>query len=316
MLFKNYPTISYTFGSKTVTLVDIFKNVSFTNTDNNNAFDDYYIQDGETPEMISSKRYGTTGYAWLVLLTNNILDIKNDWFISAFEFNQKTETNFGGDAVYIPALPDLQENDIMVKVTAYNSTNATAINNQAYRHVSSFDPYFRVVRGICGGGTFANGDYILFARKNNDGSVTPLTFDNQDISPSKVDYTNILYIEEYKNSIDYIITGNGVILTPYTNVTYPGGTAIESKTSYLDTENLDVQIEKNFANTLIYYYGSHHGLLPSGISKVALATGNYNKYIKKQKIRLLKPELLISVVSAIQNALNGDNVGKIFKVEI
>jgi hypothetical protein len=56
--------------------------------------------------------------------------------------------------------------------------------------------------------------------------------------------------------------------------------------------------------------------LPANISKFAVGTGNYNKYIKKQKIRILKSELLSTVVGAIQSALNGDNVGKIFKVEL
>jgi len=318
MLFNNYPIITYKIGNKDITLVDIFKNIAFTSTENNNAFDDYYIEDGETPELVSRKIYGTTSYAWLVLLVNNILDIKKDWFISASEFDQLTKTNFGGDAFYIPALPDIQPNDIVVKVTAVNATTgtATAVNINAYRHVSSFDTYFRKVRGICGGGTFANGDKILFARRNDDGSVTPIRFDNQDFDPSSVDYTNILHKETYKESVDYFITGNDVILNAYMNNTYPGGTAIEPKTTYVNAANPSNEISKNFANSLLYYYAGHTGSLPSGISKVALGTDNYNKYIKKQKIRLLKPELLTSVLSAIESALSGDNVGKIFKVEL
>jgi hypothetical protein len=100
------------------------------------------------------------------------------------------------------------------------------------------------------------------------------------------------------------------------NNTYPGGTAIEPKTTYVNAANPSNEISKNFANSLLYYYAGHTGSLPSGISKVALGTDNYNKYIKKQKIRLLKPELLTSVLSAIESALSGDNVGKIFKVEL
>jgi hypothetical protein len=60
----------------------------------------------------------------------------------------------------------------------------------------------------------------------------------------------------------------------------------------------------------------NEGVLPSGVSKVSVGTENYNKYIENQKIRILKPELLSTVISAIENALNGDNVGKIFKVEL
>ena len=143
MLFKNYPQITYKIGNKDITLVDIFKNVSFTNVENNNAFDDYYIQDGETPESVSLKIYGTTSYAWLVLLVNGILDIKKDWFISASEFDARTENILGGDAIYIPALPDIQPGDIVVKVLTEDGAFATSVDITNYRHIAEFDRNLR-----------------------------------------------------------------------------------------------------------------------------------------------------------------------------
>ena len=314
MLFKNYPKIVYNFQNKNVTLVDIFKNVSFTNVDNNNAFDDYYIQDGETAEDISLKFYRTTAYAWLILLSNNILDIKKDWFISASEYEKTRESSLGGDAIYIAALPDIRQGDIVVKVTSEDGSNATAIDNTVYRHVADFDPYFRIVRGISGAGVFGIGDIVLFARLNADGSVTPIQFKNQSQQGYITDYTNIIHIEPYRNSVEYFITGNDVILNPYMDVVNSGRTAISPSTTYLDSTSPEQP--NNFGNTLLYYYMNTEGLLPTNISKYAKGTENYNKYIQKQKIRILKPELLNTVISAIQTALNGDNVGKIFKVEL
>lgn len=315
MLFKNYPQITYRIGNKDITLVDIFKNISFTNVDNNNAFDDYYIQDGETPEHVSLKFYGTTSYGWLVLLVNGLLDIKKDWFVSASEFNATTETTLGGDAIYIPSLPDVQPGDVVVKVLTQTGGFADTVNINAYRHVADFDPYFRKIRGICGGGTFAAGDSVVIARKQSNGSVVPLTFDNTDLVPALTDIAEVLYVEKYTNSVEYFITGNDVVLNPYMNVAYAGGTSISSLTTYSDAAAVSYT-DDNYADTLIYYYSENNGSLPANISKFAVGTDNYNKYIKKQKIRILKSELLSTVVGAIQSALNGDNVGKIFKVEL
>lgn len=315
MLFKNYPQITYRIGNKDITLVDIFKNISFTNVENNNAFDDYYIQDGETPENVSLKFYGTTSYGWLVLLVNGILDIKKDWFISASEFESRTETTLGGDAIYIPSLPDIQQGDVVVKVLTQTNGFADTVNINAYRHVADFDPYFRKIRGICGGGTFAAGDSVVIARQQTNGSVVPLTFNNTDLVPLETDIAEVLYVEKYTNSVDYFITGNDVVLNAYMNIAYAGGTSISPQTTYA-TAAAASYTDDNYADTLIYYYCENSGSLPSNISKFAVGTDNYNKYIKKQKIRILKPELLSTVVSAIQNALNGDNVGKIFKVEL
>lgn len=314
MLFKNYPQITYKFGDRTVTLLDIFKNITFTNTDNNNAFDDYYIQDGETAEDISLKFYKTTSYAWLILLVNNVLDIKKDWFISSSEYETNRENAFGGDAIYIPALPDIQQGDIVVKVTANDASNATTIDNTVYRHVADFDPYFRKIRGICGGGEFIEGDIILFARLNSDGTVTPIEFNNQAQDPTLTDFTNILFTEPYTESVEYFITGNDVILNPYMDINHSGGTAISTTTTYLD--DTSPEQPNNFGNTLLYYYMNNEGTLPANVAKYAVGTEDYNKYIAKQKIRILKPELITSVISTIQTALTGDNVGKIFKVEL
>ena len=315
MLFKNYPQITYRIGNKDINLVDIFKNVSFTNVENNNAFDDYYIQDGETPETVSLKMYGTTSYAWLVLLVNGILDIKKDWFISASEFDARTESTLGGDAIYISALPDIQPGDLAVKVLTEDGSFATTVDITNYRHIAEFDRNLRKIRGISGAGTLGIGDLIVFARQNPNGSITTIQFNNQAQTPSITDFTNVSFSESYRNSVDYFITGNDVILNPYMNNAYPGGTSISPNATYVDA-SLGFYAKDNFADTLLFYYIDNTGDLPTGISKVAKTTDNYNKYIQKQKIRTLKPELLTNVVSAIQNAIDGDNVGKIFKVEL
>lgn len=309
MLFNEYPNITYTLNNKNIELVDIFRNVVFKNIDDSNAFDEYYIQDGETPEIISIKVYGNSQYSWLITLINNIADIENEWFQSAKDYAKKEEVNFGGQAFYIEDLPSIDVGDVMVKVTSVTSNQASDIDETTYKHIESFDPYFRKIRGICGSGSFASGDNVLFCRKNNSGVMDIITFDGKEVSTIK-------FVESYKASVDYFITGNSVVIDPYRKVL--GNTiakeSVDPGTTY--SNSADVLTLNNFATTLIFRYGASAGGLPSGVSKITEQTTNFQNYLDKQKIKVLKPELLSIVLSALENAVKSDLIGRVIKVEI
>lgn len=40
---------------------------------------EYEIEEGETPDIISNKLYGTPNYWWVICLINNVHDMVNDW---------------------------------------------------------------------------------------------------------------------------------------------------------------------------------------------------------------------------------------------
>lgn len=42
-------------------------------------YDSYIISDGEKPETIAEKYYGSTSYFWIVLFANNIKNIYEEW---------------------------------------------------------------------------------------------------------------------------------------------------------------------------------------------------------------------------------------------
>ena len=46
------------------------------------VFYQYDIRDGETPEIIASKLYGDSGYHWIILLANDIVNPYYDWPMS------------------------------------------------------------------------------------------------------------------------------------------------------------------------------------------------------------------------------------------
>lgn len=83
--FKHFPRIPYEFiidGEPVlVNMVDIALNVRAKKKYLNDVllYDEYDIEDGETPESISERLYGTPFYHWLIMLANNRFDYIEDF---------------------------------------------------------------------------------------------------------------------------------------------------------------------------------------------------------------------------------------------
>jgi hypothetical protein len=85
MYFKDFPQFLYDFnyGDKIKTSIvrDITRNIRFRKEilENVTLYDEYDIIDGETPEIISEKFYGTPEYHWVVMLANGKYDYRADF---------------------------------------------------------------------------------------------------------------------------------------------------------------------------------------------------------------------------------------------
>ncbi len=83
--FKDFPQYLYDFNygkkSKTSVVVDITRNIRFKQQILSNIalYDDYDIVDGETPEIIAEKFYGTPEYHWIIMMANEKYDYRNDF---------------------------------------------------------------------------------------------------------------------------------------------------------------------------------------------------------------------------------------------
>jgi hypothetical protein len=78
--FQKFPLINYDFAilgeeTKPYLVTDIIQRVKISNFDIKavGAFDIYTITDGDTPEIVSDKYYGTPYYHWLILMVNDII---------------------------------------------------------------------------------------------------------------------------------------------------------------------------------------------------------------------------------------------------
>jgi hypothetical protein len=82
--FNFYPTTVYT-NSNESTSYDIVTNIiarfAFEKSlkENSALFYSYDIQDGDTPEIIANKYYGSPEKHWIVMLFNDIVDPQYDW---------------------------------------------------------------------------------------------------------------------------------------------------------------------------------------------------------------------------------------------
>jgi len=68
---------------------DIFQNASF--------FTKYSVVGDERPDQVSEKFYGTAVYDWVILLTNNILDVYNEWPLSQQAFYNFLIQKYGSE---------------------------------------------------------------------------------------------------------------------------------------------------------------------------------------------------------------------------
>ncbi len=98
LYFKHFPKIIYPFSKeKGISIVDISVNVRAKEKILNviTLYDEYDIKDGETPEIISEKIYGTPYYHWAIMLINERYDYVNDFPLSWTELNDYVTNKYG-----------------------------------------------------------------------------------------------------------------------------------------------------------------------------------------------------------------------------
>lgn len=328
MLFSNLDNLEYTIGNKTVTVADIFRNISIIDT-TGNAFFDYYIQEGEKPETVSLRFYGSAEYSWLIMLCNRLSLRDRDWYLPEDQYNRYKEISIGGDAIYIANLPEMQSGDILVKVDGIQGNEVTSIDSSVYRYITDFDKQFRKIRGISGAGEFQTGDLIAIARRDGEGVISPIVFGSTASTPVDIEYAQVLFVEKYKDSMQFFYrtvgtdSGGKIEVSPYRRMS--GDllltTRVDSTNTSLDPDDTD----PNFEDTLLYYYFENLGDMTATavvgneqlrIYKETIDNIQLNERNESQKIKVLKKQYLTSVILTIESALESDAIGRSFRLVI
>lgn len=80
MYFRKFPVKLARIDGKEVPIIDFFYRIAPQNIIKNIAsLETTYIQDDETPELLSYKIYGDEEYHWILLVLNNIVDPREEW---------------------------------------------------------------------------------------------------------------------------------------------------------------------------------------------------------------------------------------------
>lgn len=97
--FAKFPVIGYDVdGDRKLTFItDITKRARLREKVRNNIFIyyDYEVKDGETPDIIAAKYYGTPQFHWLVLFSNDIIDPYFEWPMSYNVFLNYIQRTYG-----------------------------------------------------------------------------------------------------------------------------------------------------------------------------------------------------------------------------
>jgi hypothetical protein len=123
--FARFPLLAYASNNLSTTNIvsDVLKRVVVDQKTKENLviFDEYDVQDGDTPELVSFKFYETTQYHWVVLLVNDILDPRYDWPLTDEQLYTYTENKYGSANVNATHHYVVSENsDVTVDPTQIN----------------------------------------------------------------------------------------------------------------------------------------------------------------------------------------------------
>jgi hypothetical protein len=93
--FNYFPKTSYTFDGTNIEYVtNLLSKVSFESDfkDNSVIYYEDLVGDGETPEIVAHKIYGSADKHWIILMLNDILHPQFDWPLNESSLNKYIDT--------------------------------------------------------------------------------------------------------------------------------------------------------------------------------------------------------------------------------
>jgi len=98
-IFQYYPKVAYKVDNvdyiKAIDITTSIKIKDFFKTYRGISFTPYVVKDGERPDYVSYKFYGTPMYDWVILLSNDIYNIYDDWPKNTNTLNSYIEEKYG-----------------------------------------------------------------------------------------------------------------------------------------------------------------------------------------------------------------------------
>ena len=91
--FSEFPKIDYNItgvNGNVKEITDIWRRVKVRSkiADNVSLYDQYDVPEGDSPETIAFKVYGSTDYFWVICFLNNVVNRYHDWPLDEINFQQ------------------------------------------------------------------------------------------------------------------------------------------------------------------------------------------------------------------------------------
>ena len=96
-MYESYGTIVFD-GKVIQDITTRYTITAKTDSQNLPLFLDYIIKCWESPENIAYKLYGSCNYAWIILLSNNIINPYTDWLLTSDELDEYIKNKYGSHA--------------------------------------------------------------------------------------------------------------------------------------------------------------------------------------------------------------------------
>lgn len=184
--FDNFPYIGYNLNAnpasdELVWVQDIFRRCAPVRDllKNTQAFYEYIIQEGETPEMIADREYGSPKYFWVITMINNILDPQVEWPKDYANFVLYIEDKYGSVAAASGTNHHYTMTESKVDSLGNSSSKTFIIDATRYAALASVVPVVT---------TFANGTTVTT-------TITRTAMDN---------YTYELQLNDAKRQINLL----------------------------------------------------------------------------------------------------------------
>ena len=164
--FKQLPDFDYVSRlpdakiSDYITVKNIFKRgeLATDNFENLSFFTKYEIIGNDRPDNVAYDTYGDPEFDWVVLLSNNIINIQNEWPMTQNDFNrfllekygtyekinathhyQTKEVKNQGGAVVVPAELEVESDYSITYYDWYLSKEVTKLSSEIVEEVTNYD---------------------------------------------------------------------------------------------------------------------------------------------------------------------------------
>ena len=212
--FRYFPKTIYSLnGSNSLdTVTNLTASFSFDEslTENSISYYQYTVPDGETPEIVANKFYGSSEKHWIVLKMNNIFDVKTDWPLEQRVLDETIRSKYANNWITETFEMTDEEGNLFVTEAISTITSLNVVND---------------------GSGYANGNIIqvqggtVFGAKAN---ATVTTNGTGNVVSLSIDTANVG---------SYLILPSGTVST--SNITGAGtGLTVSINTSVTNDEQL------------------------------------------------------------------------------